>query len=132
MATTATTAARGIHCSFCVKAEADVDKLISGPGVYICDACVRLCNDILGAAGAPEGGSEGGSGASPEVPAWEDMPDEHILERLPRIAAVGAQVDASLQVQVNRLRERGVSWARIGAALGITRQSAWGRFSGEE
>ena len=124
MATTAAAVARVIHCSFCVKAEADVDKLISGPGVYICDACVRLCNDILGGAGGP--------GVSPEVPAWEGMPDEHILERLPRIAAVGAQVDASLQVQVNRLRERGVSWARIGAALSITRQSAWGRFSGEE
>jgi ATP-dependent Clp protease ATP-binding subunit ClpX len=33
---------------------------------------------------------------------------------------------------VRMLRERGVTWARIGEALGMTRQSAWERFSGEE
>ena len=48
------------------------------------------------------------------------------------IAAVGAQTEASLQRLVAILRERRVTWARIGAALQITRQSAWERFSGEE
>ncbi|MFJ6213370.1 ClpX C4-type zinc finger protein [Streptomyces sp. NPDC092296] len=109
-----------VHCSFCLKAEADVAKLISGPGVYICDACVGACNDLLGAAAG-----------APEIPAWEDMPDEQILQRLPRIALVSAQVDGSLQTLVHRLRERGVSWTRIGTALGVTRQSAWEKFSAE-
>lgn len=34
-------------CSFCGRTEDSVDKLISGPGVYICDICVRLCQDIV-------------------------------------------------------------------------------------
>ena len=36
-----------LFCSFCGKSQSEVDKLIAGPGVYICDACVRLSNDIL-------------------------------------------------------------------------------------
>jgi hypothetical protein len=51
---------------------------------------------------------------------------------LPRMAAVGAQTEANLQQLVTILRERRVTWARVGAALQITRQSAWERFSGEE
>lgn len=34
-------------CSFCSRTEEQVDKLISGPNAYICDKCVRLCNDIV-------------------------------------------------------------------------------------
>ena len=34
-------------CSFCGKSEHEVDRLISGPGVYICNNCVDLCNGIL-------------------------------------------------------------------------------------
>jgi hypothetical protein len=37
----------GLRCSFCGKSQNDVRKLIAGPGVYICDACIELCNDIL-------------------------------------------------------------------------------------
>jgi len=36
-----------LKCSFCGKCEEDVNKLIAGPGVYICDECVDLCNEIL-------------------------------------------------------------------------------------
>ncbi len=34
-------------CSFCGKTQDEVRKLVAGPGVYICDECVDLCNDIL-------------------------------------------------------------------------------------
>ncbi|WP_243546741.1 ATP-dependent Clp protease ATP-binding subunit ClpX [Pseudodesulfovibrio tunisiensis] len=34
-------------CSFCGKNQADVERLIAGPDVYICDECVKLCNDIM-------------------------------------------------------------------------------------
>lgn len=37
----------GIICSFCGKTQDEVKKLVAGPGVYICDECVDLCNDIL-------------------------------------------------------------------------------------
>lgn len=36
-----------ISCSFCGRSEEAVEKLISGPNVYICDKCVRLCSGIL-------------------------------------------------------------------------------------
>lgn len=34
-------------CSFCGKTQDEVRKLVAGPGVYICDECVELCNEIL-------------------------------------------------------------------------------------
>ena len=36
-----------LKCSFCGKTQDQVKKLIAGPGVYICDECVDLCNEIL-------------------------------------------------------------------------------------
>ncbi|BAZ90526.1 ATP-dependent protease ATP-binding subunit ClpX [Cylindrospermopsis raciborskii] len=36
-----------LKCSFCGKSQEQVRKLIAGPGVYICDECVELCNEIL-------------------------------------------------------------------------------------
>ncbi len=36
-----------LTCSFCGKSQSDVAKLIAGPGVYICNECVALCNDII-------------------------------------------------------------------------------------
>jgi ATP-dependent Clp protease ATP-binding subunit ClpX len=37
----------GLFCSFCGKSQKQVRKLISGPNVFICDECIRLCNEIL-------------------------------------------------------------------------------------
>ena len=44
------------HCSFCGKGQAEVRRLIAGPnGVYICDECVELCNEIIREDMAPRG-----------------------------------------------------------------------------
>jgi ATP-dependent Clp protease ATP-binding subunit ClpX len=47
-----------LKCSFCGKSQKQVRKLIAGPGVYICDECIELCNEIieeeLGAAASKE------------------------------------------------------------------------------
>lgn len=116
-----------VRCSFCAKPSSEVEKVIAGPGVYICNECVGLCNDILAAE------QQKPSEPEAQLPVWEEtMTDEQILELLPRIAAVNAQTEVSLQRLVTILRERRVTWARIGAALQMTRQSAWERFSGEE
>ena len=121
------TTAIQVRCSFCAKPSSEVGKVIAGPGVYICNECIGLCHDILQA--EQQKPSEPGT----QVPVWEEtMTDEQILDLLPRISAVGAQTEASLQRLVTILRERRVTWARIGGALQITRQSAWERFSGEE
>lgn len=36
-----------LHCSFCGQSQALVAKLIAGPGVYICNECLDLCNGII-------------------------------------------------------------------------------------
>jgi hypothetical protein len=121
------TTAIQVRCSFCAKPSSEVGKVIAGPGVYICNECVELCQDILRAE------QQKPSDPARQLPGWEEtMTDEQILDLLPRIASVGAQTEASLQRLVTVLRERRVTWARIGAALQVTRQSAWERFSGEE
>ncbi|MDD4688858.1 MAG: ATP-dependent Clp protease ATP-binding subunit ClpX [Eubacteriales bacterium] len=39
--------AQEMHCSFCGKPQEQVDRLIAGPGVYICNKCVELCHEIM-------------------------------------------------------------------------------------
>jgi hypothetical protein len=112
-----------IRCSFCAKEEREVSKIIAGPGIYICDGCVTRCVEIL---------EQDGQQDRPHLPTWESMGDQELLDHLPRVAAVGEQVEANLRQWVLRARDRGLAWARIGSALGMTRQSAWGRFSGED
>nr|MBP9936552.1 ATP-dependent Clp protease ATP-binding subunit ClpX [Pyrinomonadaceae bacterium] len=36
-----------LTCSFCGKSQNDVRKLIAGPGVYICNECIGICNEII-------------------------------------------------------------------------------------
>lgn len=42
------------QCSFCGKSENQVRKLVHGPGVFICDQCVELCNEVVHAQAPPE------------------------------------------------------------------------------
>ena len=110
-------------CSFCLKPNTQVRKLVAGPGVYICDGCVVLCAQLV----------DGPPNPAPQVAAWDHAASlDEVLESLPRIAAAGAQVERHLTGWVRRARELGATWARIGETLGMTRQSAWERFSGEE
>ena len=107
-------------CSFCNKDKDSIAKLIAGPGVYICNECVELCNHIL---------AEQSIG---ELGGWDDRPDEELLGRLAKVQAVVSQVDAAVHDYVDTLRRRGISWTRIGEALGVSKQAAWERFSGED
>jgi hypothetical protein len=60
---------------------------------------------------------------------WDAMSNEQLLNALgPGYAAVEG-TRSILQRQVDTLRERGVSCAAIGAALGVSRQAVWERFS---
>ena len=107
---------RRLRCSFCRKAETEVAKLLGGPGVAICDSCVGICNKILDAVPSSFAG-------------WDSMADVQLLQSLkPSQGAVEGMRNV-LQQQVETLRKRGVSWADIGAALGVSRQVAWERFS---
>jgi ATP-dependent Clp protease ATP-binding subunit ClpX len=54
MAKTTTSQDEQLLCSFCGKSQRQVKKLIAGPGVYICDECIDLCNEIINEELAPE------------------------------------------------------------------------------
>jgi hypothetical protein len=109
-----------MYCSFCGRESRQVQKLISGHGVYICGECVTKCVAIL--EGRPDRDT---------VPLRdrEDYSDDELLDEIPRVAATTANVEADLRARVDELRQRGVAWSRIAAALGVTRQSAWERFT---
>ena len=54
-----------------------------------------------------------------------------VLGYLAPVAAGGAQVERNLGAWVTKARSLGATWSQIGQALGVTRQSAWERFSRE-
>ncbi len=105
-----------LKCSFCGKSASQVARLMGGPGVHICDECVGVCNKILEAMPGDFAG-------------WEGMPDERLLGALKSAEATVEATRSVLQAQISELRKREVSWQAIGAALGISRQAAWERFS---
>jgi len=59
-----------LKCSFCGKSQKQVKKLIAGPGVYICDECIDLCNEII-----EEELSEGAEVGLEELPKPRDIYD---------------------------------------------------------
>jgi hypothetical protein len=108
-----------IYCSFCLKREDEVSKLIDGQGrIFICDECVDRCVGIIEARPAPKA----------PIPA-ERRGSEQILELLSSIEETIRGKSNQLQGAVDILRGRGVSWAEIGEQLNISRQTAWERFS---
>jgi hypothetical protein len=104
-------------CSFCARPASSKRRLVAGPGVAICGDCARSSIKLLS-----------GTDSSPAKVPWATMTDEELLAHLPEISAVAAQVEQRLCAWVGIARQRNISWARIGAALGMTRQSAWERF----
>ena len=126
----------GLHCSFCHKHQAEIAKLIAGPGVYICNECVDLCDQILGEELLTTEVRTRIAGEADEpldiAAGLDDLDDDQLIEVMVRIHRSHDGVDRTVRRVVAALRVRNVSWARIGEALGMTRQSAWERFSGEE
>jgi len=105
-----------LFCSFCRKTDKEVPSLIAGPGVHICGDCVKTCTAILD--GLPADGFAG----------WEKLEEDKLLANLPRSQAAHEAARTVLQQQIDELRKRETSWAKIGEALGISRQAAWERF----
>ncbi|MBI1777514.1 MAG: hypothetical protein HYR63_19420 [Proteobacteria bacterium] len=109
-----------LHCSFCSKSSDRIKQLISGPGCYICNECIAACNRILKTAARHH---------HPDLGSYGEMGTEQLLGALRGGEKMLEAVRGALQVKVEILRERAVSWADIGSALGISRQAAWERFS---
>lgn len=109
-----------VFCSFCLKSQHEVAKLVGGAGgVHICDDCVRVAGVWMA------GETPDLSGITPP----EKLPVERLLRRLAAIEQTRAGKGGQLQWTVDQLRAREVSWAQIGEALGVSRQAAWERFS---
>lgn len=109
-------------CSFCLTS--DGGAMIAGPGVLICDSCVAAFAEILFESKPP--------GITTVADVQQNLDDDELLAVLPKVAAASAQPERQLALLVGKARARGITWARIGAAMGMTRQAAWERFSGEE
>lgn len=109
-----------LYCSFCAKSQHEVAKLIAGPAVFICDECVGLCTGIIAGTWSPKDGKDFGKP--------EDWPTERHLKLLEARGQLAERAKASLKATVDILRKRDVSWAVIGAAMGVSRQAAWERF----
>jgi hypothetical protein len=109
-----------LYCSFCIKSQHEVAKLVAGPGlVMICDECVGMCQEYL----------EGRAPDLSKYPAPASLPTGRLIAQLPGVEATVRGKRTQLQWVVDELRRREVSWAEIGEALGVSRQSAWERFS---
>ncbi len=108
-------------CSFCGKDNTEVKKLIAGPGVYICDECVGLCDDIL----ATTVVDDEGAAARPTIENWQTA---EILQVLPAIARNADSVESDLRRLVGRLRATGSSWEIISSRLGLEPDAALARF----
>jgi hypothetical protein len=110
-----------LYCSFCRRNDEMVRKLVAGPGVYICDDCVTLCNKYIAGKPVPK-----------TFPGWESLGDDVLLKTLKPASEAVRAGEEILRDHVTALRKRGVTWTRIGDALGISRQAAWERFSAAE
>lgn len=112
--------AKKLHCSFCGKSEDEVQKLAAGPGgIHICNECVAVCQTIMEGEGA-------GISRAFDPQTW---PKERLLALLSPLNATAEAHRAHLQTVVDTLRAQDVSWAAIARSLGISRQTAWERFS---
>jgi ATP-dependent Clp protease ATP-binding subunit ClpX len=87
-----------LKCSFCGKSQEQVRKLIAGPGVYICDECIDLCNEILDEELVDGQGSGGGGRHAPDtsrskVPAKKTSKPAPTLAEVPKPQEIKAFLD---------------------------------------
>ncbi len=68
----------GLSCSFCHKPQKDVEKIIAGPSVYICNECIRLCLDIIRDSKSPATGPITG-GKTPSPARIKSFLDQYVV-----------------------------------------------------
>lgn len=71
-----------LSCSFCGKSQEIVKKLVAGPGVYICDECIELCNEIV-AEDWESGGIEKNFGNLPKPHQIKEILDQYVIGQEP-------------------------------------------------
>ena len=111
------------RCTFCGQAQTEVKTLIAGPGVFICDECVQLCQAVVDERAAAPAAREVLDMLLPD-----NAPTEKLLKTLAGYNGAFERIDDGMQDIVDILRDRGVSWATVGQTLAVSRQAAWKRF----
>ncbi len=111
----------GKICSFCAARGGPDLHLIGGLGAQVCAGCIDDFHAIL----HDPAKMATAKGAFP----WETMTDAELLANLTLILASAEQNTAFAHEWVDLLRERNISWAEIGRALGVSRQAVWERFA---
>lgn len=112
---------REIHCSFCAKSQVDVELIVAGPGVTICNECVGVAVKVMD--------ENRGKPITLQSRFQDYWPNERLLNNLKLHEHAFESLGRAMQDIVEILREREVSWSQIGEALGVTRQAAWKRFA---
>lgn len=127
----------GAQCSFCGAPQGPDRRLIAGSQagkerVYICSECVHLSMRTIEGDAGPTQSDRPRRAHLNDVHNFDDLDPAVLLEGLRRRAEGVRMADEKLREAVLALRRKSVTWMRIGEALGISRQSAWERFSDEE
>ncbi|CAI8310486.1 MAG: ATP-dependent Clp protease ATP-binding subunit ClpX [Cellulomonadaceae bacterium TMED98] len=81
-----------LKCSFCGKSQKQVQQLIAGPGVYICDECVELCNEIIEERQAEKAGEGVADFDLPKPKEIFDFLEEYVIGQEPAKKALSVAV----------------------------------------
>lgn len=81
-----------LKCSFCGKSQKQVQQLIAGPGVYICDECVELCNEIIEERLAESGDEPSSEFDLPKPREIFDFLEEYVIGQEPAKRALSVAV----------------------------------------
>ena len=111
-----------ITCSFCAKDDKHVKKLIAGPGVYICDECVGLCNAIL------EEEAKGAVPGEARAASLDEGPVETLVTIFGAMARTARSMDDRLGEWARTLSQRGVATSTLASEAGLTEAVATERF----
>ncbi len=110
-------------CSFCGEPNTTVQRLVAGPGVYICNECIELSATIV-----EDAARTNREESSRRWSQYFDRSSEDILATLPALVRSADRVEAELAGWINRLRDRGSDWQTIADAAGMTVDAVRRRF----
>jgi hypothetical protein len=108
-------------CSFCKKNNRQVKKLVAGPGVYICNECLGLCDQLIEEEVTPE------DSAKLQAQFLNRAADD-VLAMLPALARTAEEVETELRRWVIRLRQLDTGWDEIAAVLQLSDEEVRQRF----
>ena len=104
---------KSIRCSFCGKGQEEVERIIAGPGVYICDECIKVCTNII------ENDLYEDSEITYENEAPTDLPKPEEIKEILDQYVIGQDVaKKTLAVAVYNHYKRVMSGKELGVELG--------------